>query len=246
MDLIPVLRALARRRLLLAIGIVLAALVGLLLAFHVSLSPFTLTSRRTVSILASASVLVDPPRIVPVDRGSELTSTLPQRAGLLANLLLTDSSRARIAQILGAHPDEVAVFGPATADPYVAVPTAARASEAATATREPYVLTLSAGEKVPIIMLRAAALDRARATALINAAVETLQRVSSEGTEPERAVRLIPLGLPRVTEAADSRYIGVAVAGVVLVLGLWIAALGVLERVARTSAVRRRARRLTG
>lgn len=246
MDLIPVLRALARHRLLLALGVVLAVLVGLLLAFRVTLSPLELTSRRTVSLSASASVLVEPPRRVPVERGTELSSTLPLRAGLLADLLLTDSARTQIAESLGAHPDEVVVFGPATAAPYVGVPTAARASEAATATGEPYVLTLATSQTVPIIRLEASAVDRARANALINAAIATLGRIAAEGTKPERAIRLIPLGLPRFTEKADSRYVGVAIAGALLVLGLWIAALGVLERVARTTAVRRRARHVTG
>lgn len=234
------LRMLARRRVLLVFGLIAATLIGVLMAFRVSLSPFELTSRRALAVSASGSALVEARRPRPTDPDSSFI-TLPLRGGLLADMLSTDAARAQLAARLDAHPDEVVVFGPSTAEPYVPVPTAARGGEAATATGEPYVLTLTASTTVPIITLHGTAPDRGAAAALIDAAISTLQRLAASGTTSARSMRVLPLGRPRVTVESDSRYVGVAVASALFVLCAWIVGLGLLDRWARARRRRRAA-----
>lgn len=175
MELLPILRSIWRRRLLLGAG--LAVAVALVLAIGAPPPNSSVLAWTRVNLDTPASQLVN-----PAPGGAE---TLPWRASLLLHQMATDASKRRLAQRLQVRPDEVAVVDPALDVPIVPASLPLAASEAAAATVAPYVLTLTlTNPTLPMIAIEAAAPDAARAKRLAAAAVAILESQSSVSDAP--------------------------------------------------------------
>ncbi len=170
MELLPILRLIWRRRILLGAGLV----VSVALALGLGGPP------KSSSVLAWTRVNLDTPTSQLVNSSPGGADTLPWRASFLIHLMATDATQKRLAQSLHVRPDEVAVVDPALGVPIVpaSIPTAA--SDAAGITVAPYVLTLTLPTlTLPTIAIEAAAPDRAGAKRLAAAAVAVLESQSS-------------------------------------------------------------------
>jgi hypothetical protein len=170
MELLPILRLIWRRRLLLGAGLV----ASVALALGIGGPP------ASSSALAWTRVNLDTPESQLVDASPRGADTLPWRASFLSHLMATDATQRRLAERLDVRPEDVVVVDPALELPIVpaSVPTAA--SEAAKITAAPYVLTLTLPTlSLPTIAVQAAAPDRAGAKRLAAAAVDILESQSS-------------------------------------------------------------------
>jgi len=228
MELLPILRLIWRRRILLGAGLV----VSVALALGLGGPP------KSSSVLAWTRVNLDTPTSQLVNSSPGGADTLPWRASFLIHLMATDATQKRLAQSLHVRPDEVAVVDPALGVPIVpaSIPTAA--SDAAGITVAPYVLTLTLPTvTLPTIAIEAAAPDRAGAKRLAAAAVAVLESQSSLSADrfsskiltgggvvlkrqPFLVEQVAPIRAKRVTERVISpKQIGPPV----LILVLWTA-----------------------
>jgi hypothetical protein len=167
-ELLPVLRLIWRRRLLLGVGVIaaVAILVGL----------GGTKSVVTNSATAVTSITLDTPKSQLVTAAPAGANTLYWRASLLAHLLATQSSTEALARQLGIRSDQVSVVDPALALPLVGTDTAQAAMKVATGVATPYVLTpYLPNSALPVISLEAAGPDAAGARRLAAAAVALLQ-----------------------------------------------------------------------
>jgi hypothetical protein len=170
MELLAILRAIWRRRLLLGAGLV----VAVALAVAVGGPP------ASSSAVAWTRVNLDTPTSQLVKSAPGGADTLPWRASLLVHLMATDSTRRRLARRLQVRPAEVAVVDSALALPMIPASMPTAAAEAAGMTVAPYVLTVTLTNPfLPMIAIEAAAPDDARARGLAAAAVATLESESS-------------------------------------------------------------------
>ena len=165
MELVAFLRVLWRRRILVGVGAILAVAVG----FAVGGSPVP------PSGLAKADVIVDTPQSALAAAAPRGFDTFYWRATLLAMLLGTDPARQQIARVTGVPEDQIAVTDLELTAPTVPAALPVAAVQAATTTAEPYVLTVSTNDVLPVVSIQAAAPDRAGAARLAAAAVSALQ-----------------------------------------------------------------------
>jgi hypothetical protein len=174
MELLPLIRLIWRRRLLLTAGILAAA------AMLVALGGTHAVA--THSALAWTGVTLDTPKSQLLEAAPPGAETLTWRAALLSHLMATGTSTKQLAQRLGVAPNQVAVIDPTLTLPAVFTDTAqAAAKAAASATAAPYVVTVLSSPSVPVISLQAAAPDRVHALRLAEAAVAVLQAQASPG-----------------------------------------------------------------
>jgi hypothetical protein len=170
MELLPLLRLIWRRRLALAAGLV----VALALAVVIGAPP------AGKSAVAWTRVDLDTPTSQLVKSAPGGADTLPWRALLLVHLLRTDAVQREIAQRLSVRPDQVSVVDPSLALPEVPASMPTAASEAASITVAPYVLTVQMpSEFLPLISLEAVAPDAVGAKRLAAAGVAALESQSS-------------------------------------------------------------------
>lgn len=198
------LRELSRRRALVGLVAILAVLVGVMIAFRVSVLPPKLESRSYDVGVATARMLVDTPASVVVDVSPKGSETLGTRASLLSTLMTEGAVKADIAERVGVPPKQLsatAEFGPESGE----APSAPKPGPGAhvLTTR---VLTNTVGEQLPIIELEAQAPDAKAAVALADAAVASLSesldsKAASEDVKEARRLRVSPLGPPKVQEA---------------------------------------------
>lgn len=168
MELLPILRALWRRRLLLGLGLIaaVAILVGLG------------GTKRTVTNSATAvtTVTLDTPQSQLVAANPPGADTLYWRASLMVHLLATRSSARALARQLGIRADQISVVDPALAQPLVRTDTASAAFKVGSGIVAPYVLTpYLPNASLPVISLEAAGPDLAGAERLVGAAVAVLR-----------------------------------------------------------------------
>ena len=203
MELLPLLRRLWRRRVLLGAGILVA--VAALVAFG-GTSPVT-----TRGALASTSVTVDTPRSQLVAAAPAGADTLAWRAVFLAHLMATDTSKMELARRLGVSLNQVAVVDPTLTQPLVPTDTAEAATKVASSASAPYVLTtFPPNTSVPLISIQAAGPDRADAARLAEAAVAVLQSRGSTDDRPFASQVMTNAGVLRrqplvVSQAAPVR-----------------------------------------
>ena len=170
MELLPILRLIWRRRLLLGAGVI----VSVALALGIGGPP------PSASALAWTRVNLDTPRSQLVDSAPRGADTLPWRASLLVHLMATDATQRQLAQRLRVRPDEVVVVDTALELPIVPASIPAAAAEAAQVTGAPYVLTVALTDPMlPTISIEAAAPDGAGAKRLAAAGVAILESESS-------------------------------------------------------------------
>jgi hypothetical protein len=218
------LRELSRRRALVGLTAILAVVVGVMIAFRVSVLPPKLESRSYDVGVATARMLVDTPASVVVDVSPKGSETLGTRASLLSTLMAEGAVKAEIAKRVGVRPKQLtatAEFGPESGEAPTEPKTGPRSHVLTTR-----VLTNTVGEQLPIIEVEAQAPDARAAVTLAGAAVKSLSesldsRAASEDVKEARRLRVSPLGPPQVQESGRGPrgVLGVAAAVLVFMAG---------------------------
>jgi hypothetical protein len=165
MELVAIMRMLWRRRFLAALGLPLAIAVALLGGMGGS----------SHAGVATIRVVLDTPRSQLVHAAPSGADTLGWRAGFLGDLMASSPFKHRIAGYARVAERKLVVVNPSLAVPTVPTPLPTRASEAAAVTTEPYVLTVTCDEELPIILLKARAPERGEAARLVAAATRALK-----------------------------------------------------------------------
>ncbi len=216
MDLVGVLRLLWARRVLLAIGLVVAAAVAVV-AGGSTVAP---------SGLAKTRVVLDTPRSQLVTDAPAGADSLPWRATMLASLAATNPARMRIAREIGIPTRDLAITDLELTAPVVPASLPRAASEAATALTQPYVVRVFTDDSLPIVSIEAIAANGAAASRLAEATVHELQSgASSRGTEEVQGLTVQELGPLQVRESpGGSGHKKMALIAVML-FGLWCACL---------------------
>jgi hypothetical protein len=201
MEFVKLLRELWRKRVALALAVVLAILVTIFAAYRVS--PGGIASRQHYVGIASARVLVDTPSSQVIDLGLKEDANagvLPARAVLLANLLTTSPLRDDIAKRAGVRPDRLIALAdtPTDSGPPVSAPLTTGAS---VKLGDPLanVVKLHTDVSLPLITVNTEAPDAATAARLANSTVavltDYLQSAVAGGQVPkDRQVVLKRLG----------------------------------------------------
>jgi len=147
MELVALLRILWRRRVYVALGLVLALAVG-----------FAASRGETRQLgIASTRVVIDTVDSQLVDAEPVGADTLAWRAALLGDLMGSDAGRPRIAYSMGIPEKDLAVVAPHLNEPPKNTPAARRAAEAGAITTQPYVVAIQADGPLPIIDIDATA-----------------------------------------------------------------------------------------
>ena len=222
MELVDILRVLARHRLALVLGLLLAAVAGVAVQYRVTISPPALGERVSTSSSAQARLLLDAPEEPPiVDLDSGVATTLALRAGLLADLLATDRVRAGIARRIGVAPSELAVLGPAGDPPTIRVPLAVAAADAARVTHEAYVLSVAADTSIPIVSFSAAAPDATTARRIVAAAASSYEALVTSSAAHRSRLSVERLGPIRTSTTIDRPHPAFGIAAGIALFALW-------------------------
>lgn len=246
MELLPLIRAFWRRRLLLGAGILVATVVMVGLG---GTKPV-----KTTIAFGTTAVQLDTPQSEIVSAAPAGSDTLAWRADLLSHLMATASLTDAVAQRLGVKPYELGVVDPALVMPLDPTDTAEAATKVAT-TAAPYVLTTYIPDNIaPVIAIQAAAPTKTGAKRLAQAAVEVLQAQASgtgsytsdviTGTGPPKLQPFVvdqvePVHLRQVSSSSPPIK---AIGGALFVLiAWWVGVLLVLPRMSRRFAGGRRA-----
>jgi hypothetical protein len=217
---ISVLRELWKRKILVAIAVVIALAASILAVYQVTLSPPSVAKRGTVEAHGSSEILIDSARS-PIAGSKRDISGLISRAGVFARLMGGGDVVAQIAGDAGVSPKEVAVAGPSP------LPGEAPGiSEAAEAL--PYGLAFTEVPELPIVSVTTRAPSVQEAAALAAAAPkalrEVIQSVQKQQETPARErveVRVLgPAQAKLEDEAAGAKMAGVIF---IVVLGLELA-----------------------
>lgn len=241
MELLTPLRLLARRRVMLVFGLLLALAAGAAASGKLAVGPLASPEQR--SAIATAEIQVDNWRPLAADVRAS-SATIAEQAIMLAERLTADDARRLIARRAGVPFDDLRVLSSRTA--IVGRPSAvARAAvDAASSAQSRYRLTVSSTAEAPIISVLAAAPDRtsaARIAAASGAAVKQL--VDEAGATAHRAVQVKRLAAPRtatVVSGGAKPLLGVIVAPIVFVAWCWfIIAAGGVFRLWRTGTTDR-------
>jgi hypothetical protein len=181
MGLVGVLRELGRRRALVVVVAVCAALIGVAITYRISL-PGKLESRQYHVGVASARALVDTPSSQVVDLGLNTGSdigTLSARAQLLASLITSSPMKDEIASRAGVDPNLLVT--PSSAGPPGSAPSGGasttgtiKVSDARANVLRASVPALEAGT-IPIIAIDTQAPDARSAARLADQAFAVLQ-----------------------------------------------------------------------
>jgi hypothetical protein len=221
-ELVPFLRLLARRPMLVAIGMVVAIAIGVLAAGGKTKESGTASGRVVLDTAKSQLIYGDP-------SGGD---TLGWRGVLLAELAGSRPVTDRISNELGIRRNQLVVVYPDLAEPVMPATLPSRAAQAARATPEKYVLTVRFDEVLPIISLDAQAPDRAAAARLVEAATGGLKAVgTSEPVSPQiQGLVVEKVGPVRSTAVLDRPQPLLGVALAVILFGLWCAGVALVPR----------------
>lgn len=176
MELLLVLRAVWRRRRLLAGALVCSVVV------LVGLGGPTRSPAR--SSVGSTSVTIDTPRSQLVTAAPAGAESLEWRTPLLEALMDTHTVTKQLAQRIGVSPDKVLVVDSDLSAPFIATSMAQADAKAANEVLAPYMVTVFLqNTSLPVISIEAAAPTPAGVKRLANAAVGVLRsKASAPGT----------------------------------------------------------------
>ena len=222
MELLTPLRILARRRLMVALGALLAAALGVAASGKVAIGPFGASELH--SALATANIQIDTPRPLAVDAKAR-ASIATQQAMMLAERLPASDARDMIARGAGVPVDELAVLSSRTAIVGRAGPVARSAVDAAASLRTRYRLTVSSTSDAPIISLVAFAPDVRTARRLAAAAAPAVEMmIAAAPARVWKRLQVEPLAQPQAI-ALDSGgpkpLLGVAAALIAFIGWCW-------------------------
>jgi len=240
MDAVTILRQLWRHRLVVAVGMLIAALLATLMTYKVTPGvPPKFESRQYQVGIASAEVLVDSPSSQVADLGGGAVKTdvtaLTARARLLANLMATSPLKDEIARRAGVDPRVLIATAPVIGPK---LKPDAIENETVLDDRRTTTLTLYFNETLPIVTADAQATTPEVAARLATAAIEQLRiylsSVAAGDKVPDaRQLVLNPLGPARfATVQRGPRRLYSAVA-FLFILGAWCAGIIVISRTAR-------------
>ena len=114
MEIVGFLRILARHRIAVTLGVVLAVVAGA--------ATYMLSSKGHLRATAWGSVILAEPHTTPSALESKASGSLPDRATLLADLMTTESARVAIAKAAGLPAPDLAVRGPAMGPLQIPIP----------------------------------------------------------------------------------------------------------------------------
>jgi capsular polysaccharide biosynthesis protein len=200
MELARALKALWRRRRLVALGCVVAAIAATLSVCQVGIIPPSLTSRTNEFGTASTQMMVDTPSSSFANLAEEVTP-LNYRAGVFARFLASPAAVAMIAREAGVPADAIEAQGPyEQGQPLFAIePTAEKRSTQIIGERALYRLRFENNPNMPLISVYAQAPTGAEAMQLADAVPAALQSYvrsiqNAQNTPPKRRVTIRRLG----------------------------------------------------
>lgn len=237
MEVVSVLRLLWRQRLLVALGLLAALMVGIVMAYRVTPAfPPRIESRQYHVGIASASLLVDSPSSQVADlSGGQVgidVSGLSSRARLLANLMATSPLKDQIARRAGISPASLVASVPVTGSAAEPVPLSAQEEN-----KRPNQLKITFNEELPIITADAQAATPELAARIASAAPEELVVFLRSVAASDRVPDVRQLVVSRLGEARSALVSRgprrlFALIGLVSVFGLWCAGIVVVSRLA--------------
>jgi hypothetical protein len=238
MDAVTVLRLLWRQRLLLAVGMGLAVVVGIVMAYNVTGFPPKFANRQYEVGIASAEMLVDSQssQVADLGGGQALTDVtgLAGRAQLLANLMAISPLKERIARRAGVNPRRLVASAPS-----VDLPKTKNALDATSDGRTSTTLTIGFNEVLPIITANAQAPTPEIAARISTAAVDELKiylktLAATDKVPDARQLVISPLGPARFATVARGPRRLFAMLAAIFVFGLWSVGLVFGTRLARS------------
>ena len=234
MELLSALHVLARHRVFVALGVLVACAIGAAASGYLALGP--LASPELRSAIATAEIQVDTARPLGADvRASG--ATIDEQTIMLAERLAADDTRAFVAQRAGVPVADLAVLSTRTAIVGRQSAMARAAVDAASSTTSRYRVTLSAPTGAPIISVVAAAPDRATAARLAAAAAPAVGKVIADAPDTIRqrleAEQLAPPRTATVVTGGAKPLLGVLAALIAFVGWCWVVVVagGLLRRV---------------
>lgn len=225
MNLILILKELWRRRVLVVLAFLAAAVIAVFAVYNVSGFPPSLSKRSQVSAQGSIEVLVDSSRS-PIAGSRRDLGGLAARAGVFARLMAGGNVIGQIAEDAGVPEKGIDVAGP--------TPLAGEAPGVAEAPQlHRYGITFTNLEELPIVAVTTRAPTVAAARAMAAAAPVALGKLVKsiqvrQNTPPGERVELRVLGPPRAAvvdnslgkKAALAIFFGVFAVGVGLILAV--------------------------
>ncbi len=212
MQLAIALRTLWRHRIIVALGLILAIVAGMALAFKLP----SLQARSFKVGVATEEILVDTPSTQIVDVSPAGAYNLGQTANLLSTVMTQGAVREGVIAKAGLVPSRFSAFslsnsssgsGPASAAQTTPPPDSSLL-EPGSGVMTTQTLMDSSGNDLPIIWVQTRAATPAKAVAIANAAVSSLDayvRSSALGNKiPARqTLRVSALGAPQATVASS-------------------------------------------
>ncbi|HYJ21164.1 MAG TPA: hypothetical protein VEW07_03965 [Solirubrobacterales bacterium] len=227
MNLARTLAVLWRRRVLVAVGVLVAAVAATLSVSQVSLAPPSLESRANVFAAASSEMLVDTPDSAVADVNAELTP-LSTRAEVFTRFLTSTDAVDRIAAVAGVPADALEARGPFQINLPEAerVPTAEERSSQIIGEDAVYRLRFESPPELPLITAFSQAPTEDEAVALAAAVPRVLQgyvRAAQrrEQTPPARRVTIRELGQAEGAVVNEGAGVQIAVLVFLTVLVGW-------------------------
>ena len=188
-----ILQVLWRRRLVLAVGLLLALAVAVHGLYQVTASPPGLRGRAVSSGYALQHVLVDTPTSLVADARAWGADSIAIKAAILASLATSEVARDEIAGAIERRPDEVAVVSQSAMAPQTATPLSEQAVEV-TRPKAPYIVTLGESPTLPVLSIWAVAPDAGAAAELAAAATAALAPAVRRDLVAGGGVKIEPQG----------------------------------------------------
>ncbi|HEY0344644.1 MAG TPA: hypothetical protein VGC59_08350 [Solirubrobacteraceae bacterium] len=232
MEFLNVFAVLWRRRIAVALGVPVAALVGLLLVGALPFGPGSGASPGRG--VAEARVMLDHHKPILADL-SAVSDTLGTQAALLAEVMAGDDQRNVIAQRAGVPPSELLIHRPQVAQLFAPGLLAQRAGDAVAGLPAPSVISVAAASPLPVLTIDVSAPSELTARRIASAARDTLEEVmATRAPTVGRSLVVRPLGSVRsvaMPGSQRSRLIGVA--GALFIFIFWTCSVVVLHGVLR-------------
>lgn len=206
------LRQLWRLRLLVGLGVLLAAALAIVLTFNVSLSPFSVKRQQTVFGAAQTTIYLDTARSA-IATSSNDVSKLTARAQVIGRVIDSGEVKGRIARSMSIVPNRVTVVGPFpdVAGQQTTQPAAQERANEILSQQGPFSIFVDTDPVAPTIALFVQANDGSEAVKLADATVRALTRVVDDLTSANRRRSLRALRDEiAVDERTDDRTVGAA------------------------------------
>jgi hypothetical protein len=232
MEFLSIFAVLAQRRILVALGVPLAALIAAMVG---GLLPFGPGSAPGATAgLAQTRVMVDHSKAVIADT-AQISDTVGTQAALLADLITGDAQRAAIARRAGISPARLGMQRMQLTEIVARGQLAERAGEAAATITRPYVVNVWPASPLPVLTIDAKAPTAAGAGRVATATREQLQAlVGAHAPSAQRSIVIKPLGSVRALAVqASSRSKLVAVAAGFVFFVCWLCLVVILTGVTR-------------